>query len=530
MRETPRNEINSCAEESSVTLDEAPCALKARYVIVPAIAIIAACAIFVVHTVNCKAGASPTRAECGIETPFGEGRSSPYYCSCPFSTCDVNDACASAGTCQCKSSTLYLILTLFGIALVIMIGEFILHRCREGSPDRNGWLKQELLARNEGEEMAELGNVSPRSPRGVRVKQAASPHSASKCPKGMNRVEWRDRQQQRYQEQLKCRPSGGPTGMDESLYKYLVMIKMVDHAGALVDAGYRTLEDLLNATSMEAFPASIPRDARHKLFHRAMYLSARRAAKKEGIDFRWRPLHHAAWQGKAAELRRIVSSVGIGDIDSQGPDGKTALHLAAGHGHRECVEALLDAGASPTIRDSKGRTAAEYAEQYGQIDLARSLRETELIAETVTRMKVDGSWEVAIPRAGAHTDRLYEMDGLTKVDSISQESFEPDDAEALRAKIGVLKVEQAALRAKVDPNARPRLLTLKKQIEDLERRLEFREQGLDTSPLPGVVQVESEPSEDDSEAEAAPKRPVLVEGAAQRTGYRNKRPPPLNPS
>ena len=43
-------------------------------------------------------------------------------------------------------------------------------------------------------------------------------------------------------------------------------------------------------------------------------------------------------------------------VDSTGPDGDTALHLAALYGHTQCVEMLLGAGANVAVRDADGGT------------------------------------------------------------------------------------------------------------------------------------------------------------------------------
>eukprot|EP00004_Rigifila_ramosa_P011051 TRINITY_DN232_c0_g1_i3.p1 TRINITY_DN232_c0_g1~~TRINITY_DN232_c0_g1_i3.p1 ORF type:complete len:906 (-),score=190.26 TRINITY_DN232_c0_g1_i3:54-2597(-) len=52
------------------------------------------------------------------------------------------------------------------------------------------------------------------------------------------------------------------------------------------------------------------------------------------------------------------------DVDSIDYDGRTGLHVAAAEGHRQVVEYLLLHGASPTMRDRNGATAADEAKRY----------------------------------------------------------------------------------------------------------------------------------------------------------------------
>ncbi|VDM93286.1 unnamed protein product, partial [Onchocerca ochengi] len=51
-------------------------------------------------------------------------------------------------------------------------------------------------------------------------------------------------------------------------------------------------------------------------------------------------------------------------------DGETALHCAAARGHLECVQSLLDAGASADAIDQIGQTALHLALKRSHIDIA----------------------------------------------------------------------------------------------------------------------------------------------------------------
>ena len=60
-------------------------------------------------------------------------------------------------------------------------------------------------------------------------------------------------------------------------------------------------------------------------------------------------------------------------VDATGPDGDTALHLASLYGHARCVEMLLGAGASVTVRDADGGTPLHDASAGGFEPIVRML-------------------------------------------------------------------------------------------------------------------------------------------------------------
>lgn len=48
-----------------------------------------------------------------------------------------------------------------------------------------------------------------------------------------------------------------------------------------------------------------------------------------------RPLHYAAWQGKAEPMKMLLKSGS--SVNSQSDEGQIPLHLAAQHGHYDVV-------------------------------------------------------------------------------------------------------------------------------------------------------------------------------------------------
>ena len=59
------------------------------------------------------------------------------------------------------------------------------------------------------------------------------------------------------------------------------------------------------------------------------------------------------------------------NIDHRNLEGKSALIAAAESGQPDSVRALLALGADPTLRDNKGHTARQHAEQKRFNDIVR---------------------------------------------------------------------------------------------------------------------------------------------------------------
>lgn len=54
-----------------------------------------------------------------------------------------------------------------------------------------------------------------------------------------------------------------------------------------------------------------------------------------------RPLHYAAWQGKAEPMKMLLKSGS--SVNGQSDEGQIPLHLAAQHGHYDVVSNALNA-------------------------------------------------------------------------------------------------------------------------------------------------------------------------------------------
>ena len=81
-------------------------------------------------------------------------------------------------------------------------------------------------------------------------------------------------------------------------------------------------------------------------------------------------LHKASYWGHINIVRYLVSDLGL-RIDAQDYNGDTALHDAARFGHAPVVAALLEAGASTSIRNAEGQDALAVAAEYQKRDCAQ---------------------------------------------------------------------------------------------------------------------------------------------------------------
>lgn len=73
----------------------------------------------------------------------------------------------------------------------------------------------------------------------------------------------------------------------------------------------------------------------------------------------WTPLHYAATTGNPAVIRLLLEHHAY--IDAESPNGSTPLMMAAYYGTPEATKLLLEEGADPLLRNYKGLTALDFA-------------------------------------------------------------------------------------------------------------------------------------------------------------------------
>ena len=84
------------------------------------------------------------------------------------------------------------------------------------------------------------------------------------------------------------------------------------------------------------------------------------------------PLHLAAMSGNVDIAKVLLENGADANVNVQ---GLTPLHLAASSGYADIVELLLKHGADPSIRDSDGKTALDFARESNRKDVVKIIEE-----------------------------------------------------------------------------------------------------------------------------------------------------------
>ena len=98
----------------------------------------------------------------------------------------------------------------------------------------------------------------------------------------------------------------------------------------------------------------------------------------------WAPLHYAATKGHLDVMALLLENHAY--IDAASPNGSTPLMMAAMYGTSSAVKLLLEAGADPSLKNSQGLTAIDFAQRDKRLDSA------EIIAAFVRGRQPKGKW------------------------------------------------------------------------------------------------------------------------------------------
>lgn len=134
-----------------------------------------------------------------------------------------------------------------------------------------------------------------------------------------------------------------------------------------------------------------------------------------------------------AELKDTQQS-----INTPGPDGDTALHLACLYGHLQCVEVLLQEGAKADVVNTQdGTTALHDAAAGGYLEIAQLLLNRSG-ASIVSQQDTDGDTALHNAARGGHLEVVQLLlqqgaDPTVKNSSGKTAAGESDDREVVRA-------------------------------------------------------------------------------------------------
>jgi len=123
------------------------------------------------------------------------------------------------------------------------------------------------------------------------------------------------------------------------------------------------------------------------------------SAEQGGVLLR---LFEAAAAGDADEVAELAPACRLWLADGvRGPDGDTALHVAALYGHADCFAALLEAGAQPCAKDSANSTVLHDASAGGSLAVVQRL--LELVPELVGSVDDDEETPLHCAARGGHS-------------------------------------------------------------------------------------------------------------------------------
>lgn len=202
-----------------------------------------------------------------------------------------------------------------------------------------------------------------------------------------------------------------------ALYGYVDTLSLILDAGADTelkdDQGGRALQRAIDYGQFDAVKVLLEHDADYTF--------------KDMLDRTI--LHAAAINGQVLVLRYLLETCKDLDVDSQGSQGETPLHDAAGHGYIATTKVLLKFGARSDIRNNAGFTPVRLAQEEGWTDVLEVLRKARE-QESKSEQK---------PEMG----HVHKADTFEKPAEISlATAVEFESSKALQAKITQATVEE----------------------------------------------------------------------------------------
>jgi ankyrin repeat protein len=147
-------------------------------------------------------------------------------------------------------------------------------------------------------------------------------------------------------------------------------------------------------------------------------------------------------------------------VDTPGPDGDTALHLACLYGHQQCVELLLQEGAkADPVNPEDGTTPLHDAAAGGYAGIVQLLLE-KAGPGSISSQDSDGDTPLHNAARGGHLAVVQQLLSAGAVPSVVNSSGrtpagESDDAEVVRALVGAAAAALGVGGAAAAPAAAP---------------------------------------------------------------------------
>ena len=122
----------------------------------------------------------------------------------------------------------------------------------------------------------------------------------------------------------------------------------------------------------------------------------------------------AAEQGNFAEFKKALK--GGANPDHKCIGGKRSLHIVTEHGHVGMVDALLNAGANPKLKDSEGNTALDVALREANYKIFKILKygNKSALDSTIPKIPKPGAGVPKIAKPGATAEQAV-MVAATKL-------------------------------------------------------------------------------------------------------------------
>uniref|UniRef100_A0A3Q1EN68 Caskin-2 n=1 Tax=Acanthochromis polyacanthus TaxID=80966 RepID=A0A3Q1EN68_9TELE len=116
----------------------------------------------------------------------------------------------------------------------------------------------------------------------------------------------------------------------------------------------------------------------HQMFAVLQLIRTSSLSVRKTVSKSMRPLHYAAWQGKADSVLVLLRAGA--SVNSPSHDGQIPLHLSAQYGHYEVSEMLLQHQSNSCLMNKAKKTPLDLACEFGRLKVAQLLLSSNMVA------------------------------------------------------------------------------------------------------------------------------------------------------